>query len=158
MIDYEYLVDSAMRVLIKNVLMTVSKNGSLPGAHHFHISFVTKYEGVEMPPFLLEKYPQEITIALHNQFKNLNVYDDNFSVELSFGGQETTIVVPFCAITSFADPSTDFILRMPSDNTGMIGKSKFHEMIHSGGERVKEDTEEVNNVVNFAEIRKLLNP
>ena len=35
MIDYEYLVDSAMRVLIKDVLTSIEKHG-ITGGHYFH--------------------------------------------------------------------------------------------------------------------------
>ena len=156
MIDYEYLVDSAMRVLIKEVLTSISKNG-ITGGHHFHITFVTKYDGLLIPKHLVEQYPHEITIALQNQFKNLTVYDDTFSVDLSFGGKETRLVIPFCAITAFSDPSVDFTLRLNLDNMGMIGKSKFHDMISSGTQTNKnEDNPEDDNVINFEEIRKRL--
>lgn len=155
MIDYEYLVDSAMRVLIRDVLITVMKQGGLQGAHHFHITFVTKYDGVQIPSYLIDKYPHEITIALQNQFRNLSVYDDVFSVDLAFGGLESRIIVPFCAITSFVDPSTDFTLKMPPDNNGILGESKFHEMIHNPVERKEKQSE--NNIINFADIKRLLN-
>ena len=128
MIDYEYLVDSAMRVLIKDVLTSIEKHG-ITGGHYFHITFVTQYDGLLIPKHLIEKYPNEITIALQNQFKNLNVYEDTFGVDLSFNSKDTRLVVPFCAITAFADPSVDFTLRMLPDNMGMLGKSKFHEML-----------------------------
>jgi len=155
-IDYEYLVDSAMRVLIRDVLTSVEKNGGLPAAHYFHISFVTRYDGVQMPSHLFEKYPQEITIALQNQFKNLNVYDDVFAVDLAFNGQDERLIVPFCAITSFADPSEDFILRMSADNTGVIGKSKFNEMIGSSTIKATPDVKTEDNVINFSDIKHLL--
>jgi hypothetical protein len=153
MIDYEYLVDSAMRVLIKDVLTSIEKHG-IPGGHYFHITFVTQYDGLLIPKHLIEKYPNEITIALQNQFKNLNVYEDSFGVDLHFNGKETRLVVPFCAITAFADPSTDFTLRMLQDNMGMLGKSKFHEMISSGQKTNTADESEDDNIINFSDIKK----
>lgn len=158
MIDYDYLVDSAMRVLIRDVLISIEKQGGLPGGHYFHIAFVTKYDGVQISMNLLERYPNEMVIALQNQFKNLKVEGDTFAVDLSFGGQEERLVIPFCAITSFVDPSKNFMLKMAPDNTGMFGKSKFHEMINSsmdsksdeGGEDVED------KIINFSEIKNLL--
>ena len=155
MIDYEYLVDSAMRVLIKDVLISIEKHG-ITGDHYFHITFVTKYDGLLIPTHLVEKYPHEITIALQNQFKNLNVYEDSFGVDLSFGGKETRLVVPFCAITAFSDPSVDFTLRMIPDNMGMMGKSKFHDMISSGASKNNTDDKLENNIINFSDIRDML--
>jgi hypothetical protein len=155
MIDYEYLVDSAMRVLIKDILKGIEKHG-ITGGHYFHITFVTKYDGLLLPSHIVDKYPHEITIALQNQFRNLNVYEDTFAVDLSFGGKETRIVVPFCAITAFADPSVDFTLRMIPDNMGMVGKSKFHEMISSGTYKCEDEDKEENNIINFADIKDKL--
>ena len=151
MIDYEYLVDSAMRVLIRDVLKNVEKHG-MTGSHYFHITFVTNYDGLLIPKQVVEKYPHEITIALQNQFRNLNVYDDAFAVDLSFGGKETRLVIPFCAITAFSDPSVDFSLRMIPDNIGVIGKSKFHEMIASSTCK-SEPNDEPDNIINFADIK-----
>ena len=155
MIDYEYLVDSAMRVLIKDILISVEKNG-IPGKHHFHITFVTKYDGLLMPKHLVEQFPHEITIALQNQFRNLNVYDDSFAVDLSFGGKETRLVIPFCAVTAFSDPSVDFTLRMNVDNMGMIGKSKFHDMTKGSTLNSKNEDDQDDNIINFEDIRNKL--
>ncbi len=159
MIDYDYIVDSAMRVLIRDILISVEKNNGLPNGNFFHISFVTQYDGVSIPIYLVNRYPEEMTIALQNQFSNLKVTDDAFSVDLSFGGQEERLVIPFCAITSFVDPSQNFMLKMEADKMGMFGKSKFHEMINcSLKKNTKEDGEEVeDNVINFSDIRNLLN-
>lgn len=153
MIDYEYLVDSAMRVLIKDVLTFAEKYG-LPGRHYFHISFITKYEGVRIPTHLSEKYSDEITIALQNQFRNLNVFDDSFGVDLSFNGQEARLIVPFCAITAFSDPSEDFSIRMNPDNTGVTGLSAFHRMNGSCQPNAEESKDD--KIINFADIRDLL--
>ncbi len=155
-IDYEYLVDSAMRVLIRNVLTSIEKNDGLIDNHHFHVTFVTKYDGVQIPNHLFEKYPKEVTIALQNQFTNLNVYDDTFGVNLTFNGQEERLIIPFCAITSFADPSENFILRMSPDNAGMLGKSKFNEMIGSRIVKTVQDSDVDDNVINFSDIKYLL--
>ncbi len=155
MIDYEYLTDSAMRVLIKNVLTSISNHG-ITGEHHFHVSFMTQYDRVVIPKYLAERYPNEITIALQNQFKNLEVYEDSFGVDLSFSGKETRLVIPFCAVTAFADPSVDFTLRMNPDNMGMLGKSKFHEMISGGTQKHDDEDDPENNVINFADIQDKL--
>jgi len=153
MIDYEYLVDSAMRVLIKDVLTSIEKHG-MTGEHYFHITFVTKYDGLVIPQHLVEKYPNEITIALQNQFKNLNVYNDVFGIDLSFNGKETRLIIPFCAITAFSDPSVDFTLRMVPDNMGMVGQGKFYDMINGVNNKSKNDTDqEENNIINFADIK-----
>ena len=126
MIDYEYLVDSAMRVLIMRCINYCDEARWIARCTSFSYNiYLQKYDGVQIPSYLIDKYPHEITIALQNQFRNLSVYDDVFSVDLAFGGLESRIIVPFCAITSFVDPSTDFTLKMPPDNNGILGKVNF---------------------------------
>ena len=50
------------------------------------------------------------------------------------------------------------MLKMEADKMGMVGKSKFHEMINSNLKKsVKAEEEKVeDNVINFADIRNLL--
>ena len=47
-----------------------------PGEHHFYLSFRTAAEGVVVPSFLRDRYPEEITIVLQNQFWDLEVDED----------------------------------------------------------------------------------
>ena len=53
-----------------------------------------------------------MTIVLQNQFENLTVRHNNFSVDLSFGGILQTITIPYEAITYFADPYAKFGLSL----------------------------------------------
>ena len=53
-----------------------------------------------------------MTIILQNQFWGLEVTPEAFSVALSFGGSRQRLLVPFGALTAFADPSADFGLRL----------------------------------------------
>lgn len=109
-INYGDLIDDAMRHIIKDTLSLVVDKG-LPGNHHFFVSFLTYYPGVEVSEKLRSRYPGEITIILQHQFEELCVEHDSFSVVLSFGGIKECVVVPFRAITAFADPSVRFGLQ-----------------------------------------------
>jgi len=106
---YDKMVESALRGVIHDVLARVAQEG-LRSAHHFYIGFATTAPGVTIPPRLLERYPAEITIVLQNQFWDLDVADESFSVSLSFDKQVERLTVPFAAIKSFADPSVEFAL------------------------------------------------
>jgi len=64
-----------------------------------------------MPKYLLEKFPDEMTIAIQYQYKNLVVEPEAFKISLSFGGKYEKLVVPYRAVTSFADPSMNFALK-----------------------------------------------
>lgn len=109
-IGYENLVDQALRQVVRNALERVQKQG-LIGSHHFYVTFKTHDPGVEVPDFLRERYPDEMTIVLQNQYSGLDVTDEKFEVTLSFQKLPTTIVVPFAAVTGFADPGVQFGLQ-----------------------------------------------
>ena len=110
LIRYDKLIDSAMRFVVKEALKEVCNVG-LKGDHHFLLSFITDADGVEIPKTLKERYPNEMTIVIQHQFENLIINDDRFSVTLSFDGKKEAIVVPFMALTSFADPGVKFGLK-----------------------------------------------
>lgn len=108
--DYETLVEEALRGVVKTALKQVEKSG-LVEDHHFFITFLTDYEGVSIPKYLKDKYPEEMTIVLQYQFDNLVVKEDQFAVTLSFNNVPERMTVPFDAITGFADPSVKFGLQ-----------------------------------------------
>jgi hypothetical protein len=109
-IGYEALADKALRTVVRDALARVEKQG-LIGSHHFYISFKTHHPGVEIPDFLKERYPDEMTIVLQNQFWGLRVGDNQFEVGLSFQKLPTTLVIPYEALTAFADPGVPFGLQ-----------------------------------------------
>jgi len=63
----------------------------------------TSAEGVKIPDHLKSKYPDEMSIILQYQFKQLSVKDDRFQVVLWFKGSPERLTVPFGAIRSFWD-------------------------------------------------------
>jgi len=109
-IDYPGMIDSAMRHVVREALIHVDKFG-LPGDHHFFISFQTNYPGVSISPQLKARYPEEITIVVQHQFWDLKITDKQFSIMLSFNNIPEKLVVPFDALTAFADPSIKFGLQ-----------------------------------------------
>lgn len=109
-IDYPGFIDQAMRGVVRRALSQVAKEG-LPGNHHFYISFATDFPGVQISPALKSRYPKEITIVIQYQFWDLDVRDDLFSVMLSFNNIPEKLVVPYRALTAFADPSIKFGLQ-----------------------------------------------
>lgn len=109
-LNYGQILDEAMQSLIKNVLEKVSQYG-LYDEHHLYISFITSDSGVELSSRMMRMYPHQITIVLQHQYSDLKIYQDKFSVKLSFNGIIETIVVPFKSITSFADPGANFAIH-----------------------------------------------
>ena len=111
LIPYDEIVQDALRAVVGRVLSLVVGTDSLPGDHHFYITFKTQAPGVDIPAHLIAKFPDEMTIVLQNRFWDLTVADDHFSVGLSFNQTPSTLVIPYAAITAFVDPSVDFGLQ-----------------------------------------------
>ncbi|MFC3692079.1 SspB family protein [Chenggangzhangella methanolivorans] len=109
-IRYDLLTQNALRSVVRDVLMRVSREG-VPGEHHFYISFRTTDPDVRLSQRLRERYPAEMTVVLQHQFWDLEVDDDGFEVGLSFGNVPEKLVVPFRSITGFFDPSVQFGLK-----------------------------------------------
>jgi hypothetical protein len=109
-IGYEALADRALRSVVKEALKRAEKQG-LIGGHHFYLTFKTHDPGVEIPEFLKERYPDEMTIVLQNQFWGLKVNDEGFEVGLTFQKMPATLIVPFIALTAFVDPGVQFGLQ-----------------------------------------------
>jgi len=107
---YDALVDDALRSVVRRVLTQVAEKG-LPGSHHFYISFRSTDPGVELPDYLLAKYPEEMTIVLQHQYWDLVVGEESFEVTVSFNKQQEHIKVPFAALSAFVDPSVRFGLQ-----------------------------------------------
>ena len=116
-INYALLMHRAMRGLMIDLLEDIGENG-LPGEHHFFITFDTSFEGVEIAPWLRDRYPDDMTIVIQHWFDNLTVTDELFTITLNFGDQPEPLVIPFDAIKSFVDPSVEFGLRFeaPDEN------------------------------------------
>jgi hypothetical protein len=110
-IRYDVLVQKALRGMVRGVLDEVARSKSLPGDHHFFITFDTTADGIRMSPRLMAQYPKEMTIVLQHQFWDLKVTDEAFEVGLSFGGVAEKLGVPLDAIKVFADPSVQFTLQ-----------------------------------------------
>ena len=113
-IDYDLIVESTLRLVVKKSLELVNQEG-LPGDHHFYISFDSTYKGVKVPSELKASEDNEIKIILQHQFWDLTIDDQKFSVVLSFNGKKKNISVPFSSITSFSDPSVGFSLQFKKD-------------------------------------------
>jgi hypothetical protein len=110
LIRYDILAQDALRGVVRKVISEVSRTG-LPGEHHFKISFQTTAPGVRISSRLLGKYPEEMTIILQHQYRDLQASEQAFEVSLHFGGVPERIFVPFSAVTAFADPSVGFHLQ-----------------------------------------------
>ena len=110
---YDRMVERALRDVVRETLLHTAEHG-LPGDHHFYLTFATDDPGVIIPKYLRRQYPEEMTIIIQYQFRDLVVSEDHFEVTLSFNHTEERLSVPLAAITTFADPSVNFVLQFQS--------------------------------------------
>ncbi len=112
-IGYQALTDAALRGVVREALRRIEKQG-LIGPHHFYLTFKTRAKGVDIPDFLREQYPDEMTIILQHQFWGLKIREDQFEVTLTFKKLPASLTVPFDALTAFFDPGVQFGLQFKS--------------------------------------------
>jgi len=110
MLRYDRMVETALRDVVLQALREVCRYG-LPGDHHFYLTFATTHPGVDIPKSLAAQYPEEMTIVLQHQYDDLVVTGETLGVTLSFNGVPERLTVPLAAITTFADPSVNFVLQ-----------------------------------------------
>ncbi len=116
LIPYDEIVQEALRAVVGRVLgQIVAAGGTLPGNHHFYITFKSGAPGVSIPAHLRERFPDEMTIVLQNKFWDLAVEAASFSVGLTFNQVPAKLTIPFAAITGFVDPEVDFGLQFQAE-------------------------------------------
>ncbi len=120
LMNYDKMTQLALRGVVRDAIRRVIREDGLPGAHHFYITFLTRFPGVEIDGTLAKKYDEEITIVIEHQYWDLNAHADNFEVTLKFGGVPKYLSVPYMAITRFHDPSVGFAMQFdpPEDMQG----------------------------------------
>jgi hypothetical protein len=153
---YDKMVERALRGVIRDALARVAQEG-LKSAHHFYIGFATQAPGVTIPQRLLDRFPAEMTIVLQNQFWDLDVGDEAFSVSLSFDKQVERLTVPFAAVRSFADPSVEFALAFAEPAPPATNEGALPALVEPKPERpepAKEVARESGEVVTLDSFRK----
>ena len=110
-IDYGQRINTAILGVIKDILKDLSES-KISSNHCFYISFKTKDKDVDISTNLLKEYPNEMTIVLQNQYWDLDVKKNSFSVTLSFNKKKETLEIPFRSITKFYDPFVNFSIQL----------------------------------------------
>lgn len=118
-INYDKLIENSLKKVVVEALKIAETQG-LPGENHFYITFKTNYPGTIIPENLKIQYPESMTIVLQHQYSNLVVANNYFSVDLSFGGRPQNLLIPFDAITYFADPYAKFGLSFSFYENGDV--------------------------------------
>ena len=115
-LDYKKMVNDSLREVVLRTLKSVADDG-LPSGHHLYISFLTGLPETKIAAELQKQFPDEMTIVLQNQFWDLVVNEEGFSVTLNFNKIPHELVVPKKALTGFADPLAEFTLQFGSETS-----------------------------------------
>ena len=154
-INYEEIVKDSLKIAIKKLLLDVSLKG-LPGDHHFYISFITNFPGVKIAEWMMQDYPNEMTIVIQNWFEDLHVDDKSFSIVLNFKNKPEKLNIPFESIISFSDPSVNFSLQFEgsvSHNLETIMDIKEKDP-QTQSDKDDLELEQNNNIIQFEKYKK----
>ena len=114
-IDYGQRINKALLQVVRDILMDLS-DLKISSNHCFYITFDTEHKSVEISKLLKKDYPKEMTIILQNQFWDLLVSEESFSVTLSFNRKRENLTIPFESIKRFNDPFVKFSLELDIRN------------------------------------------
>ncbi len=142
MIEYQKILDRNMLNVFKDILINIKDNG-LSNNNHLYVSFFTNYKNVELPNWLKQKYPEEMTIVIQYEYYDLEINKNNFSISLSFNNIKTNLKIDYNAIISFADPSANF---------GLILKKNNIQKKENKKKETKKSTKD--NIINFSNYKK----
>ena len=110
-LDYKNLIKSSLIEVVKHALKKTSEYG-ISNGHHFYITFDTTHSKNQMPEYLKKDYPKTMMIVIENEFWNLKVDKEYFSVDLKFKGKIDHLKISFSSLKTFVDPSVSFTLNL----------------------------------------------
>ena len=142
MIDYQKILNQNMLNVLKDILKNIKENG-LNNNNHLYITFLTNHKNVELPNWIKQKYPEEMTIVIQYEYYDLEISENNFSISLSFSNIKTYLKIDYNAIVSFADPSSNFGL--------ILQKNKKS---NKSTKNVENKKTKKNNIINFSKYKK----
>ena len=148
MIQYQKILNKNLLNVLIDILTQVEEKG-LDGNNQLYITFATNNSKTLIPSWLLQKYPNEMTIVIQHEYYHLSVNKKNFSIGLSFNNKKCDLKISFDSIISFVDPSSNFGLNyqfnktiVENDKKTLVKKKKSVKNKNSS------------NVINFSNYKK----
>ena len=122
-LDYKSLIKSSLIDVIKHALKKTSEYG-ISNGHHFYITFDTTNPKNKIPEYLKKDYPKTMMIVIENEYWNLKVEQEHFSVDLKFKGKIDNLKINFSSLKTFVDPSVSFTLNLDIEDKIISKKPK----------------------------------
>ena len=104
-INYEDLIENAMRDIVKNAIIKASKSKRKDFC--FLVAINTKYKALHVPQFMKSLYPAEMDIVLTVKNTHLTILKTGFKTNLQFCGKVYDIMIPFNSILLFIDKNAE---------------------------------------------------
>tara|TARA_B100000579_G_C22200878_1_gene562847 strand:+ start:64 stop:495 length:432 start_codon:yes stop_codon:yes gene_type:complete len=142
MINYQTILNKNLLNVFIAILKEVEKNG-IQDNNHLYITFETNNPKTSIPKWLLQKYPNEMTIVIQHEYYNLSVNKKDFNIGLSFNNKKSNLKISFDSIISFADPSANFGLNYKFNKSHLVNKKNI--------KNIKKNS---SNVINFSNYKK----
>ena len=146
-INYKNILNKNMLNVFKDVLLNIEKNG-LQEDQHLYITFKTSNSEVNIPKWLKDKHPGEMTIVIQFEYWNFKIKKKYFNIGLSFNNIRSDLEIPFSSVVSFADPSANFGLRLIPETLN-VQESPTKETF-----KKKKGKVEKNNIIDFKNYKK----
>ncbi len=68
--------------VLKDILKNIRENG-LANNNHLYITVLTNNKNVELPNWLKQKYPQEMTIIIQYEYYDLEINNSTSSIQVN---------------------------------------------------------------------------
>lgn len=156
-VDYGQLIEKAIRSIVREALKGIKKNEKNK-KYCFMFEVNTRHKGVKLPKNILSQYKDTITLIMQYQFSDLNIFDEYFSVNLSFGGVISNVVIPFDAILTFSDKENDFEIKFNNELSNADGEDEVfinyedYENFFDDKKNISQDILD-DNLVNFNDLK-----
>ena len=85
--NYQKILNKNLLNVLVDILKNIEING-LDGNNHIYITFKTNYPKNIVPNFLLQNYPNEMTIVIQHEYYNLSINKNDFNIGLSFNNRK----------------------------------------------------------------------
>lgn len=157
-VDYNALIDKAMRYIVKLALQKVQKIKDENLCFLFTIN--TQNSGVVLPDYIKKAYPREITLILQHQFSNLTVKNSSFSVDLSFSGRIEHIIVPFSSLITFSDKVAGIELNFNGcggvyliEDDDCFEDEELFNYLYNRAQEANNNVDTKNNIISFSDLK-----
>ncbi len=151
MINYQKILHKNLLNVFIDILKNIEKKG-LDGKNHLYITFNSNNPKNIVPDWLLQKYPNEMTIVIQHEYYHLSINKNDFIIGLSFNNKKSDLRISFDSIISFADPSVNFGLNYEF-NKLKKNKSKKIEKKKNNNSKIDKKLDDT-NVINFSNYKK----